>query len=115
MDVDLIPIFTVFIMVTILLQIDPSLQLFNAANLQAQNTRKQLEKFHGNPDPKAVATAWPYLKNSDRFIRYAARIAVEHQPVSEWQEKALSEKDPQAVIQAMIALARTGVLTLNHE
>jgi putative heme-binding domain-containing protein len=78
------------------------------ANLQAQNIRKQLEKFHGDPDPKAVATAWPYLKNSDRFIRYAARIAVEHQPVSEWQEKALSEKDPQTIIQSIIALARNG-------
>ena len=78
-----------------------------AANLQAQNVRKQLEKFHGAPDPNAVNTAWPYLKNSDRYIRYAARIAVEHQPVTEWQEKALSEKDPQIVTQAMIALARS--------
>ncbi len=79
-----------------------------SAQKQAQNTRKQLEAFHGDPDPKAVNTAWPYLKNPDRFIRYAARIAVEHQPVSEWQEKALSEKDPQILTQAMIALARTG-------
>ncbi|GEO08799.1 c-type cytochrome [Segetibacter aerophilus] len=78
------------------------------AQKQAQNTRKQLEAFHGNPDPKAISTAWPQLKNSDRFIRYAARIAVEHQPVAEWQEKALSEKDPQILTQAMIALARTG-------
>jgi len=78
------------------------------AQIQAQNTRKQLEKFHGDPNPEAVKTAWPYLKNSDRFIRYAARIAIEHQPVSEWQEKALSEKDPQTLTQAMIALARTG-------
>jgi putative heme-binding domain-containing protein len=79
-----------------------------AANKQSQNVRKQLEKFHGNPDRNAIATAWPQLKNNDRFIRYAARIAVEHQPVSEWQEKALAEKDPQTVIQAMIALARNG-------
>ncbi|MCW3107502.1 MAG: heme-binding protein, partial [Segetibacter sp.] len=79
-----------------------------ASNLQAQNTRKKLEKFHGVPDPNAVNTAWPYLKNSDRYIRYAARIAVEHQPVTEWQEKALSEKDPQILTQAMIALARSG-------
>ncbi|MFN8347522.1 MAG: c-type cytochrome [Spirosomataceae bacterium] len=68
--------------------------------------RRSLEKFHGEPDPKAVATAWPYLKHPDRFIRYAARLAVEHQPVAEWQDKALSEKDPIASINAIIALAR---------
>ncbi len=85
----------------------PLTSRLSAAQTQAQNTRKQLEKFHGAPDPKAVNTAWPYLKNSDRFIRYAARIAIEHQPVSEWQEKALSEKDPQILTQAIIALART--------
>jgi hypothetical protein len=46
-----------------------------------------LEKFHAVTDATAVATGWPYLGSSDRFIRYAARIAVEHQPVNEWQEK----------------------------
>jgi putative heme-binding domain-containing protein len=86
----------------------PLTSSLNASQKQLQNTRKQLEKFHGEPDPKAVSTAWPYLKNSDRFIRYAARIAVEHQPVTEWQEKALAEKDPQILTQAMVALARTG-------
>ncbi|MCW3113473.1 MAG: heme-binding protein [Segetibacter sp.] len=90
----------------------PLTSSLNASQLQLQNTRKQLEKFHGNPDPKAVSTAWPHLKNNDRFIRYAARIAVEHQPVAEWQEKALSEKDPQILTQAMIALARTGTADL---
>lgn len=76
--------------------------------VEARKVRKQLEQFHGDPNPQAVNTAWPYLKNNDRFIRYAARIAVEHQPVSEWQERALSEKDPQILTQAIIALARTG-------
>lgn len=78
-----------------------------SANVQAQNTRKMLEKFHGSPDPQAVNTAWPFLKNSDRYIRYAARIAVEHQPVNEWREKALAEKDPIILTQALIALARS--------
>lgn len=68
--------------------------------------RRSLEKFHGDPDPKAVATAWPYLKHPDRFIRYAARLAVEHQPVAEWQDKAINEKDPITSINAIIALAR---------
>ena len=76
--------------------------------IEARKTRKQLEAFQEKPDPTAIATAWPYLKDTDRFIRYAARIAVEHQPVSEWQAKALAEKDPVTLTQAMIALARNG-------
>ncbi|MDQ6903537.1 MAG: c-type cytochrome [Bacteroidota bacterium] len=76
--------------------------------IQARKIRKQLEAFQEKPDPTAIATAWPYLKDNDRFIRYAARIAVEHQPVGEWQSKALAEKDPVTLTQAMIALARNG-------
>jgi len=40
------------------------------------------------------------------LIRYAARLAVEHNPVSEWQSRALSEQDPQRKTHAIIALAR---------
>ena len=39
----------------------------------------QLEAFHGKQDPKAVEIAWPYLGHEDRYIRYAARVAIEHQ------------------------------------
>jgi putative heme-binding domain-containing protein len=70
--------------------------------------REQLEQYHGKPNAAALEVAWPYLKHSDRYIQYAARIAVEHQPVSQWQDRALNEKDPQALTQAMIALARHG-------
>jgi putative heme-binding domain-containing protein len=73
-----------------------------------QQLRRKLETYHAAPKPDAIAFAWPYLKHEDRFIRFAARIAVEHQPVSEWQEKALAEKDPVTLIQAAIALAREG-------
>ncbi len=75
---------------------------------QARDLRKQLEGFHGKPQKEAVDFAWPYLKHEDRFIRYAARIALEHQPVSQWQTRALNEKDPQILTQSMIALARQG-------
>ena len=73
--------------------------------IEARKTRKKLEAFQAN-QTAAISTAWPYLKDTDRFIRYAARLAVEHQPVSEWQAKALAEKDPVILTQAMIALAR---------
>ncbi|MEJ7769595.1 MAG: heme-binding protein, partial [Chitinophagaceae bacterium] len=75
---------------------------------QARKLRHDLEQFHGVTSDKAVDAAWPNLKNKDRFIRYAARVAIQSQPVSQWQEKALTEKDPQILTQAIIALARYG-------
>ncbi len=72
--------------------------------------RRQLEAFHGKQDAKAIAAAWPHLKNEDRFIRWAARIAVEHQPVDSWATKAIAESDPRVQVEALLALARvTGV------
>lgn len=76
--------------------------------LKARNLRRQLEAFHGAPNSKAINLAWPNMKNSDRFIRYAARMAMEHQPLEQWKEKAFKETDPQILTQAMIAMARMG-------
>ena len=70
--------------------------------------RRELEAFHGAPNPLAIEKAWPNLKHSDRFVRYAARVALEHQPVTQWQDKALAEKEPVTVINTAIALARQG-------
>lgn len=75
---------------------------------ELRNIRRDLETFHGHQDPRAVEAAWPYLSHDDRFIRYAARVAIEHQDVNQWQARALAEKDPQALIQAAVALARQG-------
>lgn len=49
---------------------------------------------------------WGYLSHSDRHVRYAARVAIEKLPVDSWREKALTEKQPVAAIEALIALAR---------
>ncbi|MDR3716846.1 MAG: c-type cytochrome [Puia sp.] len=73
-----------------------------------QKLRRKLETYHEAPKSDALDFAWPYLKHEDRFIRYAARIAVEHQPVSQWQGRVLTEKDPVTLTQAAIALARQG-------
>ncbi|GAB3707754.1 hypothetical protein GCM10027592_42190 [Spirosoma flavus] len=70
--------------------------------------RMSLEKFHGEPNSAALAAAWPNLNHPDRFVRYAARIAVEHQPVAQWQDKAVAETDPVRATQAIVALARQG-------
>jgi putative heme-binding domain-containing protein len=72
----------------------------------ARALRHKLESFHGKQDPVAVEIAWPHLGNEDRYLRYAARVALEHQPLQEWQERALQEKNPIIAINALLALAR---------
>lgn len=74
--------------------------------LALREERHRLEAFHGHRDPTAVATAWPYLNHPDRFIRYAARVAIEWQDPAEWRERALAEIDPLAATNALIALVR---------
>ena len=75
---------------------------------EAQQLRRKLESFHTAPNPEAVNVAWPVLNNEDRFIRYAARIALEHQPAVSWKQRIVTEKDPVTLTQAAIALARMG-------
>jgi putative heme-binding domain-containing protein len=75
-----------------------------------RDARHRLEAFHGKQDPKAVAAVWPQLSSADRYIRAAARTALEHQPVSEWQDKARAETNVTAQLEALLALTRaTGV------
>jgi hypothetical protein len=69
--------------------------------------RQTLEAMHAEGDPqKILSMAWPYLSHSDRHVRYAARVAIERLPVELWKAKALAETHPQALIEAMVALAR---------
>jgi putative heme-binding domain-containing protein len=75
---------------------------------EARRLRHKLESFHGKKDPAAVAFAWPHLNSEDRWTRYAARIAIESQPVAEWQERALKEERVNAGLTALLALARLG-------
>ncbi len=71
--------------------------------------RRQLEALHiDNAGPAAIAQAWPHLGHSDRFIRWAARAVLERQPTERWASRALDEANPQAAIEALIALARVG-------
>ncbi|QDV51876.1 c-type cytochrome [Gimesia fumaroli] len=70
--------------------------------------RRDIEAFHSQQDESIVYSVWPYLGHDDRHIRYAARIALEHQPVEQWQNCVLLEKDPATLINAGIALARNG-------
>ncbi len=82
--------------------------LHDADGSEARSLRHKLEAMNVAPDPATVAAAWPHLASADRSIRYAARLAVERNPVAEWQTKALEEKQPDAAFTALLALARLG-------
>ena len=61
----------------------------------ARRLRRQLESFHGRQDPAAVELAWQHLGSSDPWLRHAARVALEFQPVAEWSERILAEPVPE--------------------
>ena len=75
-------------------------------NLRAQ--RHALEAFHGTEAGKEISSIWKALGHEDRHIRYAARIALEHQPVEQWAEKALAQSKADVAIQSLLALIRSG-------
>ena len=74
----------------------------------ARRLRQQLESFHGRDDPRALDFLWPSLGSQDRWIRYAARLALESQDAARWKNRALAETDPYAGLTALLALARCG-------
>ncbi len=80
----------------------------------SRDLRQKLEGFHGKQDPAAVETAWPHLGDKDRFIRWAARTAIEHQPFAQWNDKALGETDPAKQVEALMALARCAGVCPQH-
>ena len=78
--------------------------------------RRELEAYHTeSADAAAVAqTIWPALHHPDRFVRYAARVALEKVPVDQWRARADGETDPQRVLELAMALARVGDASLQQ-
>ncbi len=81
-----------------------------AAELRA--LRRRLEAYHRGDHQEERATivdiVWPHLGHADPWIRHAARIALEYQPVDVWQAKALAETQAGPALTALLALARCG-------
>lgn len=78
----------------------------DAQQAKARATRQKLEALHAGDHADAVDSAWPHLGSSDRFVRYAARVAIEHRPITEWKDRALSEKNVQTALSALTAMTR---------
>lgn len=69
--------------------------------------RRELEALHnGKPEVESLDFIWSHLNSEDRYVRYAARIALEHLPADLWQKRALDESDDITKIQALLALSR---------
>ncbi|TLP80940.1 c-type cytochrome [Maribacter sp. ACAM166] len=80
----------------------------NSEGSTERNLRKQLEDYHTIVSQKGTELAWEHLDNPDRFIRYAARVALEHQPVDSWLDNYTNETDFRKIIESSIALNHQG-------
>jgi putative heme-binding domain-containing protein len=81
----------------------------------ARRSRRQLESFHGRNDSAAVDVIWPSLRSDDRWIRYAARVALEFQDLDRWRQRALRETNTYGGLTALLALARCGKASAQPE
>ena len=73
-------------------------------NIKARALRRDLEKLQAGPVAGGTRDALASLAHPDRWIRFAARVALEAQPLDEWRGTALDSKVPCA----WLALARAG-------
>ncbi|MGE4182830.1 MAG: c-type cytochrome, partial [Limisphaerales bacterium] len=74
----------------------------------ARALRHSLERFHGHEHRDAVEAVWPHLGSFDPAIRFAARVALESQPVERWEPRVLAETNATTALTALLALARVG-------
>ena len=79
----------------------------NQAGIELRQLRRKLESFHGRSEVD-MDLILKHLANEDRFIRYAARVALENQPIDLWRSRALAIKQPKGIINAAMAIARQG-------
>lgn len=82
----------------------------------AQRERKALEARHGTASGDAdLEELFTALGSPDRFIAHAARVALEHQPVSVWFERLRAERGVDARLLGLVAAARHGDPALQPE
>ncbi|PZV84546.1 putative heme-binding domain-containing protein [Algoriphagus aquaeductus] len=87
-------------------ELDTHVPLTEADLPQEAKLRRELEQYHKAGAPAdGLEKAWAQLGHADRYVQYAARIVLEHQPVATWKDKAIAEADPAKKIHAILALA----------
>ena len=76
----------------------------NAFSAEARAQRRKMESFHLSQNVSDIAPIWPNLGSADPRIANAARVALEHHPVSQWRDAALTVKNTGAALPAWMAL-----------
>ncbi len=61
----------------------------------------------GKPSFAPVADIYALLKDSDRFVRYSGRLALEHTPRSEWMPLVMKETALVPLTEGLLALTNT--------
>ncbi|MEX0717366.1 MAG: c-type cytochrome [Planctomycetaceae bacterium] len=78
----------------------------------ARRVRRGLEAHRASTDadrlPSVLAAIRPHLADPDPTLRYAARTALEHQPIDAWRDRADDESRPLPRLEIALALARAG-------
>ncbi len=72
-----------------------------------RNARRALEDWHHDGAPStAIEAARAQLESPDRFLRYAARLVLEHQPPATWLPAAHRVASCEARCEMVMAMAR---------
>lgn len=86
----------------------------DARYAEQRAARRKLEQAHETAANEAqskevVDAAWAQLGSDDRFLQYAARVALEFQPAALWQDRVLAETEsPTKLVLGAVSLAHRG-------
>lgn len=80
---------------------------------ELRTLRRQLEALHAAPASGSLEFIWENLGHDDRFVRYAARIALEHLDSAEWSPQIAAEQNAETTITALLAAARVKALSVD--
>ncbi|MBL4885021.1 MAG: c-type cytochrome [Planctomycetaceae bacterium] len=76
-------------------------------SLDARKQRREIERYHVQKTGD-IKSLWKHLHSEDRWLRFAARTAIENQDVARWRNLALQETETTAGLAGLIALCRQG-------
>jgi putative heme-binding domain-containing protein len=79
-----------------------------SAAMQARERRRAREELlqKANLTASELDQVWKSIGDADPRIRYAARVALEKQPVASWEQRVFQEAERLAALSALAALAR---------
>lgn len=80
----------------------------NNSEINKRQFRKKIEKFQLVKSTDKIDFLIENLNHKDRYIRYAARVALENQDINIWKLKIAKEENTLRVINLAIAIAHQG-------